>query len=200
MKKVLVLKTTIANSENSRSELLLKKFLEEYGILNPNDVIETLDLNYEPMAQMNLNTTNIEEFYSYENSGKYIDKLKSIDKLVIVSPSYNYKIPTTLANFMDHIMVAGKVFSYKMGIDDRAIGLLNNLRVQVIATQGAPIEHYPWADHSGWLFNFWSFLTTNNVNGTLLLDGTDSNKFKGMNEQEIVETKIEEIKNIAGRF
>lgn len=73
----------------------------------------------------------------------------------------NFNIPVTLKNFIDHIAIANKTFSYKYSKKGDAIGLLNNLDVQIIATQGAPLDWYPFASHYKFLEGFWNFVGAN---------------------------------------
>ncbi|WP_026389378.1 FMN-dependent NADH-azoreductase [[Acholeplasma] multilocale] len=192
MKKVLVLTGSANTAENSRSIELLNVFLEEYKTLNPNDEITVMDLNNEPMAHMTLSANNMGEFYNEENAMKYIAQLKEMDKLIISAPMHNYKITGLLGNYLDHIMVPNMAFSYKFAEKGMAKGLLDNLKVQILATQGSPLENYPWANNAEWLKNVWEFVGSE-VNDTILLEGLDTPANNGKSAKELVSTKIEEI-------
>ena len=101
------------------------------------------------------------DFFKNQLNDKYINLLKEANKLIIGAPMINFNIPVTLKNFIDHIAIANKTFSYKYSKKGDAIGLLNNLDVQIIATQGAPLDWYPFASHYKFLEGFWNFVGAN---------------------------------------
>ena len=101
-----------------------------------------------------------EELYSMAKD-IFLNLLKEANKLIIGAPMINFNIPVTLKNFIDHIAIANKTFSYKYSKKGDAIGLLNNLDVQIIATQGAPLDWYPFASHYKFLEGFWNFVGAN---------------------------------------
>lgn len=54
----------------------------------------------------------------------------------------NFAPAPVLRNFIDHIMVADHTFSYKYSKKGEAIGLVTNLKTQIITVQGAPYGWY----------------------------------------------------------
>ncbi|SYV89926.1 FMN-dependent NADH-azoreductase, partial [Metamycoplasma alkalescens] len=139
MAKVLVLYSSPLNKGKSISCFATKKFIEEYKKNNPDDEIKELNLNDLEMARTGMNANNFSNFFDEEFSNKYIEMLKSIDKLVISAPMINFNVPSVLKTFIDRVAVANKTFSYKYSKKGGAIGLLDHLKVQIIATQGAPL-------------------------------------------------------------
>ncbi|SYV96820.1 FMN-dependent NADH-azoreductase, partial [Mycoplasmopsis edwardii] len=50
----------------------------------------------------------------------------------------NFTVPTVVKNFFDGIAVPDKTFSYRLSKDGNPVGLLNNLNVIFVTTQGGP--------------------------------------------------------------
>ncbi|MFT3827406.1 MAG: NAD(P)H-dependent oxidoreductase [Chitinophagaceae bacterium] len=68
------------------------------------------------------------------DSDEAVDQLAKADFIVISVPLYNFNIPSALKAWIDHIVRAGKTFSYKTG---KAEGLLKNKKVYLaIASNG----------------------------------------------------------------
>jgi FMN-dependent NADH-azoreductase len=120
----------------SISELIAQKFIDEYLIHNNDEVIH-MDLNEEQMASKTLTSKGFAMFFNEKDSFYYIDQLKNVDKVIVVAPMINFNYPTVLKNYLDHILMAGKTFKYKYNANGQSVGLLSNLKVQIITTQGA---------------------------------------------------------------
>ncbi|WP_031542316.1 FMN-dependent NADH-azoreductase [Mesoplasma photuris] len=200
MSKVLIIKGTMSSLENSRSEELLNVFMTEYTKNNPKDEITTLDLNDVAMANITLNRHNgTGEFWAPENTIAYIDQLKSVDKVIVVSPMHNNKITTMLSNYLDHIMLPNVAFTYKFSQKGEAKGLLSNLKVINLLTQGSLFSVYPWADMAKYLENSWKFVGANVV-PSVLVDGTDMPENQGKTPKEIVSQFEDKILKAAKAF
>ena len=158
MNKVIVLYSSPVKEDTSISTYLTKKFVEEYKLNNKQDEIIEIDLNNIDLNEQYQNSNNMVNFFNNELNDKYINLLKEANKLIISAPMINFNIPVTLKNFIDHIAIANKTFSYKYSKKGDAIGLLNNLDVQIIATQGAPLDWYPFSSHYKFLEGFWNFV------------------------------------------
>ncbi|WP_033160139.1 FMN-dependent NADH-azoreductase [Mycoplasmoides alvi] len=171
MTKVLVIKSSMIAEEKSFSIHLLNKFLEYYKLKNPNDEIIELNLNHLPISSKTLTTNNFDSFFNEEDSDKYISQLKEVDKVIIASPMTNFNYPASLKNYLDHILVANKTFSYKYSKKGEAKGLLPHLKVQLLTTQGAPFGWYPWGNHTEMLRGTWEFVGAHVVE-PLLIAGT----------------------------
>lgn len=141
MSKVLVISATISQPGKSYSQALLNRFLTEYKAIHPDDEIIELDLNHEPIAQVTLNIDNQDQYWD-EAAMKAIDQLKKVDKVVVASPMHNFNIPAMLKNYLDRVLLANQTFSYKYSEKGDARGLLPNLTVQILTTQGAPYGWY----------------------------------------------------------
>ncbi|WP_027333989.1 FMN-dependent NADH-azoreductase [Mycoplasma elephantis] len=189
MKKILFIKSSIANDDNSVSTQLLKAFEKKYEEKNPKDEIYWLDLNNEDLiAITNKNSIS----YFNQKADSYINQLKEIDKLVVAAPMYNFNIPATLKIYIDMIAQANKTFTYKYAGKNKSKGLLENLTVEIITSQGAPVDWYEWADISKYLTNFFKFLGTK-IHGTINFYGAKLTDFniKNLNFNELVKKDAE---------
>ncbi|UUD36963.1 FMN-dependent NADH-azoreductase [Mycoplasmopsis californica] len=155
MKKVLFIKSSIVTDENSVTTNLLKAFEKKYLEKNPKDKIVWLDLNEENLIA--LTSKNMSSYFN-EKADAYINQLKDVDKLVVAAPMYNFNVPATLKIYIDMIAQANKTFTYKYAGKNRSKGLLENLSVEIITSQGAPIDWYPWANIPQFLSSFFEFL------------------------------------------
>ncbi|WP_036498567.1 FMN-dependent NADH-azoreductase [[Mycoplasma] testudinis] len=156
--KVLVIKSSPIPDAHSVSTHLLNKFLEYYKVKNASATFEELDLNTLPMASKTMTRENLETFFNAEDSDKFIEQLKSVSKVIIAAPMTNFGFPAVLKNYIDHISVANKTFSYKYSKKGEAKGLLDHLKVQILTTQGAPYGWYQWGNHTENLRGIWDFL------------------------------------------
>lgn len=161
MKKVLVLLASPVAKENSYSTYFANKFIEEYRKFNPEHQIKVIDLNEHPVSQKTLTSSNFSTFFNEEDSDSLINELKETDKLLVASPMINFNVPATLKNYLDHICVANKTFSYKYKAKGSSVGLLDRLKVQIITSQGAPSGWYSFSSHTQYLEGLFNFLGMN---------------------------------------
>ncbi|ATG97733.1 FMN-dependent NADH-azoreductase [Mesoplasma lactucae] len=198
MSKVLVLTATISSEENSYSLELKNRFLKYYKEAHPNDEIEEIDLNTFPIAQQTLNVDNQKDYWGKDAMGA-INQLRNTDKLIVVSPMHNFNIPAMLKNYLDHILLANETFSYKYSVKGEAKGLLPNLKVQILTTQGAPYGWYLWGNHTEYLRGTFDFVGAK-VTTPILVSGTKSAPFNKMKPQEVIDEFDPEIKLAATEF
>ncbi|CAC13485.1 ACYL CARRIER PROTEIN PHOSPHODIESTERASE (ACP PHOSPHODIESTERASE) [Mycoplasmopsis pulmonis] len=198
MAKVLVIKTSMMGA-NSISNVLNDKFMEYYKEKNPNDEFIYMNLNDEKMASITMTSHNMKEYFVAEYSDKYINQLKKVDKVVMSVPMTNFNVNAVTKNYLDHISVADKTFSYKYSKKGEAIGLLDHLSVQILTTQGAPLGWYPWGNHSEYLKGHWRFLGAK-VADHILVDSVKIGENSKKTPQEIIEKFDGEIKKAAYSF
>ncbi|WP_438341317.1 NAD(P)H-dependent oxidoreductase [Mycoplasma sp. 3341] len=108
MNKVLVILSWV-NGQKSITNQMAKVFVNKYQQLNPQDEVQYLDLNELEAAKQSLNEQNFVQFFGSE-SDELINQLKSVNKVVITAPMYNFNIPATLKNYLDRVLVANKTF------------------------------------------------------------------------------------------
>lgn len=179
--KVLVIISSMIEEKGSFSVALTKHFVKHYQESHPDDEIIYLNLNDTPMALKAITTHNFTTFFNQEDSDKYIDQLKSVNKLIFSTPMTNFNVTSMTKNYLDHILVADKTFSYKYSKKGDAIGLLTHLKVQILATQGAPYGWYLWGNHTKYLEGTWKF-TGANIVPSILVCGT---KVKDPHEDDV---------------
>lgn len=199
MSKILYLNGNIAADENSASNKLGNLFLEKYKKNNPNDTIEVIDLNKTKLSSIFLTKETMSTYYQSVDSDKWIDKLKNIDKLIISVPMINFGPTAVVKNFIDSVAVANKTFSYKYSKKGDAIGLLDNLSVMILASQGAPFDWYQWGSHVKWLEGTWKFFGAKKVE-SILLAGVKTPLFSGKSLDEIVDSVSSEVSEKAKKF
>ncbi len=199
--KILVLWSSVMEKNKSFSYELLTKFIEHHKNIrnNKEDEYIFIDLNNEKVGIKTLTNTNIGAFFADKDCDKYINQLKSMNKLIIATPMINFNIPTTLKNYLDHIFVPDKTFSYKYSKQGDAIGLLNNLRVQILVTQGAPINWYKWGNLAEYLKGTWEFAGAN-VNEVLVVAGTKIPENKDKTPEKLIKEYENQIKKVAEKF
>lgn len=197
MAKVLLLRSSMVKKPNSFSNGLADAFKDAYKKINSQDEWIDIDLNQIDIANETLNSNNFANFF--EKSDKYIDQLKQVHKVVVACPMTNFNICATLKNYLDHILVANKTFSYKYSKKGDAIGLLQHLKIQLLTTQGAPLGWYIFGDHTANLKGTFEFMGAT-VFEPIIVDGTKipANANKTV-EQRIGEFK-EEIESKATKF
>ncbi|MGL5268622.1 MAG: FMN-dependent NADH-azoreductase [Spiroplasma sp.] len=179
--KVLVIISSMIDEKSSYSLALTKRFVKYYQESHPEDEITYLNLNDVTMASKTITTHNFNTFFNQEDSDKYIEQLKSVNKLIFSTPMTNFNVTSMTKNYLDHILVANKTFSYKYTKQGDAIGLLKNLKVQILATQGAPYGWYLWGNHANYLEGTWKF-TGATIVPSILVCGT---KVKEKHENDV---------------
>ena len=176
--KVLVLLSSPLPKDKSISTYLTIKFVHDYLKQHPNDEINYLDLNEIESASTILKASNFSAFF--ENnfiSDKYINLLKNSNKLII----------------------ANNTFSYKYSAKGESTGLLDNLDVEIIATQGAPKDWYLFSSHKDYLEGLWKFLGAN-VKPTIHVTSLKTKEFSQKSREEIYELYKSEIEKRAKEF
>ncbi|MCF0218082.1 MAG: FMN-dependent NADH-azoreductase [Malacoplasma sp.] len=199
MAKVLLIKTSMVEKSKSFSEELANRFVKYYKQFNPNDEIIEMDLNDVEMAQIALNRHNFQQFFNQEHSDKYIDQLKTVNKLIFVCPMTNFNICAVAKNYLDHVLVANKTFSYKYSKKGDAIGLLQHLYVQLLTTQGAPLGWYPWGNHTANLKGTFEFMGAT-VCEPVLVDGTKIPENANKTPVQRIDEFDSKIKTVANAF
>lgn len=198
MNKVLLIVTSMVAPDKSFSYGLAQKFVEYYKQKNPDDQIIELNLNQVEMAQKTLTQQNFANFFNSEDSDFYIDQLKNVNKVIIATPMTNFNYPAVLKNYLDHVLVADKTFSYKYSKKGDAIGLLKHLKVQLLTSQGAPFGWYPWGNHTEMLKGTWEFVGAQ-VCEPILIAGTKVD-YKDKTVQDAINDYDAQIKQAAQSF
>ncbi|WP_371246228.1 FMN-dependent NADH-azoreductase [Mycoplasmopsis agassizii] len=200
MAKVLVIKTSMIEEPKSVSSTLNDVFVEEYKKHAPDDEFIYMDLNTIGIATKSLTRDNLfNGFFNPEDSDKYIDQLKSVNKVIMSVPMTNFNVNAVTKNYLDHINVANKTFSYKYAKKGDAVGLLDHLDVQILTTQGAPFGWYPWGNHTEYLRGQFGFFGANTPEG-ILVAGTKLAENASKTPREMVNEYHSKIAKAAKAF
>ncbi|QHX36229.1 FMN-dependent NADH-azoreductase [Spiroplasma sp. TIUS-1] len=203
MSKILIINASVVPKENSRSFAITELFLEKYKLNNPQDEIIVLDLNNEEMAKQSLWKGNMNAFWTPELSGKYQDQIKSVDKLVMVTPMINWNISPLLKNYIDRITLANVTFSYSKSTHPEGIpaGLLTNIKsFQAITTKGSPTHWYSEFINIGEYLNGLFTLLGAKVKPALVLGGMDMPPLVGQKPSDVAKVFEKEITEAANKF
>lgn len=199
MSKTLVIRASMIEKSASYSDALTNRFVKYFKEASPSEEIIEMDLNDLPMAQITLNRSNMKTFFNENDSDKYINQLKEINKIIFACPMTNFNICATAKNYLDHILVANKTFSYKYSKKGDAIGLLPHLKVQILTTQGAPLGWYPWGNHSENLKGTWEFVGAK-VTTPIIVDGTKIPENASKSPEQRIDEFDAQIKKGAQEF
>ncbi|WP_426460968.1 FMN-dependent NADH-azoreductase [Mycoplasma hafezii] len=157
MQKMLFLDGNVLPDDLSFSKHLMDRFYETAKNLNKYD-LNRIDLNKTEHSRIFLTKETLNTYYNDINSDKWINLLKETDILVLSSSMINFGPSVVVKNFIDSISVANKTFSYKYSKKGDAIGLLTNLTVILVTSQGAPEGWYPHNNNEQWLIGTFKFL------------------------------------------
>jgi len=157
MKKILHIIASPRNEASNSTRLgndVIDKLQKRYpeSTITVNNVVEN---DYAHLTQSHLASyftplENLEEqhLWAVQPSDAAVAQLEEADFIVISAPMYNFNIPSALKAWIDHIVRAGKTFSYATGKPE---GLLHNKKVYLaIASNGVfsegPIKNWDYAE------------------------------------------------------
>ncbi|MEK3969353.1 MULTISPECIES: FMN-dependent NADH-azoreductase [Paenibacillus] len=148
MTKVLFI-TANPNDENrSFSMAAGKAFIETYKETNPTDEIVTLDLFKEDIPNLDadvmsgwgklragqkIDALSTEELAKVSRLNEILDQFIATDKMIFVTPMWNFSFPSVVKTYIDAVAVPGKTFRYT---ETGAVGLLHNKKVLHIQARG----------------------------------------------------------------
>lgn len=141
--------TANPNDENrSFSMAAGKAFIETYKETNPTDEIVTLDLFKEDIpnldadvmsgwgklrAGQHIDALSTEELAKVSRLNEILDQFIATDKMIFVTPMWNFSFPSVVKTYIDAVAVPGKTFRYT---ETGAVGLLHNKKVLHIQARG----------------------------------------------------------------
>ncbi|WP_117274969.1 FMN-dependent NADH-azoreductase [Mycoplasmopsis edwardii] len=189
MKKVLFLDGAVFSNNASFSSALMNEFHSLLG--KP----ERINLNDTEFGQVSLCKNTFPAFYGQVESDKWINKLKETDLLVLSSSMINFTVPTVVKNFFDGIAVPDKTFSYRLSKDGNPVGLLNNLNVIFVTTQGGPQAEGTKSLQVQWLEQVFKFVGAKSIN-FIEVNGTKLPPLAGINPEEYAKTRAAEFKKL----
>ncbi|WP_369085710.1 FMN-dependent NADH-azoreductase [Metamycoplasma spumans] len=193
MKKILFLDSAIVKKGLSFTTAAMDEFQRVAGD------VERINLNDTEFANYSLNANNYPEYWNLVNGEKWIDKLKETDLLVISSSLINFMTPAVLKNFFDGISIPNKTFSYKLSKDGYPVGLLTNLNVVVISSQGASQEPGTTSLQNQWLKTVLSFIGAKSIE-FIEINGTKMPSLINVNPDDYAKTLTKEFERILAKI
>jgi len=157
MKKILNVISSARGAASNSTQLanaIIEKLAEHY----PESTVKLRDLvehHYPHLEESHLNAfyapaENVtqESAEAARHSNEAIEELFESDIIVIGVPIYNFNIPSALKAWLDHLVRAGKTFSYQPG---RPEGLVKNKKVYLAIASGGvysdgPMKSYDFAE------------------------------------------------------
>ena len=157
MKNILHITSSPRGPESNSTRLgtaVIEKLLKQYpgSKVTVNDVVEK---RYEPLQDVHVTAFRLpqdqhstEQRLALLDSDNAVDELIAADIIVVSVPIYNFSMPAALKSWVDHVVRAGKTFSYQTGKPE---GLLHNKKVYLaIASNGVysdgPIKTWDYAE------------------------------------------------------
>jgi len=149
MKKILHIVSSPRNNDSNSTLLgndIIKKLQKRYpdSVVTVNNVVENdyshLTMNHVAGYFMPAETLEEQHLQAVLPSDEAIKQLEEADFIVISTPIYNFSIPSALKAWIDHVIRAGKTFSYQTGHPE---GLLLNKKVYLAIASGGVFSHGP---------------------------------------------------------
>ncbi|MCU4117105.1 FMN-dependent NADH-azoreductase [Mycoplasma zalophi] len=193
MKKALFVDGSFFTNENSYTTALMNEFHEIM------EKPERINLSDSVFNKTHLSQTNISTYWNEVGAVELINKLKEIDVLVLSSTVVNYTTPTLVKNFIDAIAVADLTFSYKQSKDGNPVGLLNNLNVVLVTSQGSPQTENTESLQVQWLRSVFKFVGAKSIN-FIQVNGTKVPPLANGDTKAYAKTRADEFKKLIESF
>ncbi len=157
MKKILKIVSSV-NGAQSKSTQLADAVIEKLLAANPGSTVKVKDLakqHYEHFHEGHLKVYRGMGEVAQEVVAKVekvsddtINEVMDADIIVIGVPIYNFNVPSSLKAWIDHVLRAGKTFSYATG---QVEGLVKNKKIYLAVSSGAvysegPMQAYNFAE------------------------------------------------------
>src|ERR1700761_8900839 len=157
MKKILNVISSARGAASNSTQLanaIIDKLIEH----EPGSTVKLRDLvehHYPHLEESHLNaffapaeTASPEDKKAAQHSNEAIQEVLEADIIVIGVPIYNFNIPSALKAWLDHLVRAGKTFSYQTGQPE---GLIKGKKVYLAIASGAvysdgPMKSYDFAE------------------------------------------------------
>ena len=148
MTKVLFITANPNDENHSFSMAAGKAFIETYKETNPMDEIVTVDLFKDDIPNLDadvfsgwgklragqpLDALSTEELAKVSRLNEVLDQFISADKMIFVTPMWNFSFPAVVKAYIDAVAVPGKTFRYT---ETGAVGLLHGKKVFHIQARG----------------------------------------------------------------
>lgn len=198
MKKILKVVSSIKGPESKSTQLadaIIEKLMARY----PGSTVKVKDLLKQPYEHFHEGHLKVyrgmgevapEVVAKVEKiSDEAINEVMEADIIVITVPIYNFNIPSALKAWMDHIMRAGKTFSFASGQKE---GLVKGKKVYLAVASGGiysegPMQAYNFAVPS--LQASLGFIDMTDIN-TFWAEGCDMPGYKETAVQKAIDSVV----------
>ncbi|MEK4057393.1 FMN-dependent NADH-azoreductase [Paenibacillus sp. FSL F4-0087] len=211
MAKVLFITANPNDVNRSYSMAAGKAFIETYKETNPTDEIVALDLFKENIPDLDadvfsgwgklragqpMDALSTEESAKVGRLNEILDQFMSTDKMIFVTPMWNFSFPSVVKAYIDAVAVPGKTFRYT---ETGAVGLLHGKKVLHIQARGDFYSEGHLADEElgdRYLKHIMNFMGITEYEG-LFIEGHAKMRNK---TEEIKAAGIERAKQLARNF
>lgn len=211
MSKVLYITANPDKAGKSYGLQVGRSFIEEYKALNPEDTVVEIDLFDLYIPQIDGDITSAwdklgagkgfealtaEEARKVKAFDELSDEFIAADKYVLVTPLWNFAIPTVAKAYLDTLCVPGKTFNHTK---DGVIGLLKDKKLVHIQASGGIFSHGPGAalDHgNAYVKTIAGFIGITDV-ASIFVEGTAIDRSKA---EEIKAAAIKNALEVAKVF
>ncbi|MCS4537137.1 MULTISPECIES: NAD(P)H-dependent oxidoreductase [unclassified Mycoplasma] len=189
MKKTIFIDGSFFTNETSYTTALMNEFHEALGKPERINLTDSV-FNRAPLSQSNIAT-----YWGEVDGPGWINKLKETDLLVLSSTVVNFTVPSLVKNFIDAISIADLSFSYKLSTDGNPVGLLKNLNVILVTSQGGPQQPGVDSIQVKWLRSVFNFLGAKSVN-FIEVNGTKMPDLINGDTAKYAKTRVDEFKKL----
>ncbi|MGZ9817675.1 FMN-dependent NADH-azoreductase [Peribacillus simplex] len=211
MAKVLFITANPNDENHSVSMAAGKAFIETYKETNLTDEIVTVDLFKEEIPNLDadvfsgwgklragqqMDALSTEELAKVSRLNEILDQFISADKMIFVTPLWNFSFPAVVKAYIDAVAVPGKTFKYT---EKGSVGLLQGKKVLHIQARGDFYSEAPLADlelGNRYLKQLMAFMGISEFEG-LIIEGHSKMPNKA---GEIKAAGIERAKQLAQNF
>lgn len=149
MKNILLILSS-PRGEQSYSNQVARRFVDNLKARHPEASVVIRNVAETPLPHvgaafvngLNLpaERRNADEAQAIGLSDKLVDELLAADTIVLAAPMYNLGLPSTLKAWLDHVVRAGRTFSYS---ENGPVGLAKNKKAVLVVARGGIYSEGP---------------------------------------------------------
>lgn len=154
------------NSDNNVSIDLLNTYEEEIPFIDA----DVLDAWHALQGGEDFSDLTAAQQEKVGRMGALLNRFKSADEYIIVTPLWNFSIPPMLKAFIDNVMIAGETFEYT---ENGPVGMLVDKKATIIQASGGIYSSGPAAgmeSGSNYIKTVLGFMGVKNIS-TVLIEG-----------------------------
>ncbi len=184
------------NAENSSSRKVAHYLLEKIKKDKQNVEVTTRDLNSKPVPHVTGDLVNayfaedgaltVEQINLLKLSNELVDEVLNADILIISAPMWNFGMPSVLKAWFDHVVRAGRTFSF----DSEGLkGLVAGKKVYVVLSSGSIFSEGAFAAYDQFVPSIKTVL------GFVGMTDVEIVRVEGTNDSKTADKAIEIVKS-----